>query len=171
MRSPWHSGLHCNKGVVLGSLDRSDEALAAYEQVIADYGDDPAPALRKQIATAVVNKGVYLSLLGCSDDAVAGYQQVIADYGDDPDLRGHVATALVNNGDTLRSLGRSDEALAAYQQVITDYGDDPAPALVREAIALATAALEQEDQRGGSTVRPGSPPPLRPLGPKRDQPG
>ena len=31
----------------LGQLGRSEEKLAAYDQVIGRYGDDPAPALRE----------------------------------------------------------------------------------------------------------------------------
>ena len=58
--------------------------LAAYQRVIDDYGQDPAPALREQVATALGNKGVRLGVLGRSDDELAAYQRVIDDYGQDP---------------------------------------------------------------------------------------
>ncbi len=41
-----------NLGVVLGELGRSADAVGAYE-VLARYGDDPAPALREAVARAV----------------------------------------------------------------------------------------------------------------------
>jgi TolA-binding protein len=69
---------------VLGELGRSADALAAYQQVIDRYGDDPAPALREQVAKALLNTGVELGVLGRPADAVAAYQQVINRYGDDP---------------------------------------------------------------------------------------
>jgi hypothetical protein len=49
-----------NLGVVYRELGRSDDELAAYQRVIDDYGQDPAPALRERVALALVNKGVRL---------------------------------------------------------------------------------------------------------------
>jgi hypothetical protein len=46
-----------NKGATLGELDRSEEALAAYDEVVSRFGDDPAPALRELVAEAMVNNG------------------------------------------------------------------------------------------------------------------
>jgi hypothetical protein len=37
----------------LGVLGRSDEAVEAYQRVIDDYGQDPAPALRERVARAL----------------------------------------------------------------------------------------------------------------------
>ena len=118
-----------NLGVVLGELGRSAEAVAAYDQVTGRYGDDPAPALRERVATALVNKGVALGDLGRSAEAVAAYDQVLDRYGDDPApaLREQVAKALYNKGVRLGVLGRSAEEVTAYDQVADRYGDDPAP--------------------------------------------
>ena len=52
-----------NRGVRLGQLDRPQEALGAYQQVIDDYRDDPSPALRAQVAKALYNRGVTLGQL------------------------------------------------------------------------------------------------------------
>ena len=41
------------KGVRLGALGRSTEALAVYDEVAARYGEDLAPALREWVARAV----------------------------------------------------------------------------------------------------------------------
>ena len=136
-----------NLGVVLGELGRSVEAVAAYEQMVGRYGDDPAPALRELVAKALVNKGVELGVLGRSVEAVAAYEQVVGRYGDDPTpaLRELVAKALVNKGVRLGVLGRSVEEVAAYEQVVGWYGDDPAPAL-REAVARAVDALRVSEE-------------------------
>ena len=40
------------KGVMLSELGRNEEAVAAYEEVVSRFGDDPAPALREQVARA-----------------------------------------------------------------------------------------------------------------------
>jgi tetratricopeptide (TPR) repeat protein len=127
-----------NLGVVLGELGRPQEALAAYQQVIDDYRDDPSPALREQVARALYNRGATLGKLGRPQEALAAYQQVIDDYRDDPSpaLREQVARALNNRGIRLGRLDRQQDALAAYQQLIDDYRDDPSPAL-REQVARA----------------------------------
>ena len=127
-----------NLGVVLGELGRSAEEVAVYDEVVARYGEDPAPALREQVATALRNKGVRLGVLGRFAEAVAVYEEVVARYGEDPApaLREQVATALRNKGVVLRELGRSADAVAAYEEVVDRYGEDPTPAL-REHVAGA----------------------------------
>ena len=131
-----------NLGVVLGELGRSAEEVAVYDEVVARYGEDPAPALREQVATALRNKGVRLGVLGRFAEAVAVYEEVVARYGEDPApaLREQVATALRNKGVVLRELGRSADAVAAYEEVVARYGEDPAPAL-REPVAMALVAM------------------------------
>ena len=73
-----------NKGVALGALGRSTDELAVYDEVVARYSEDPAPALREQVAKALVNKGVALGALGRSTDELAVYDEVVARYGEDP---------------------------------------------------------------------------------------
>jgi TolA-binding protein len=46
------AGALYNKGVTLGQLDRSEEAIAVYDQVVTRFGADPEPALREQVAMA-----------------------------------------------------------------------------------------------------------------------
>jgi tetratricopeptide (TPR) repeat protein len=83
----------CNLGAVLGELDRSEEAVAVYDEVVARYGDASEPALREQVAGALVNKGVALGALGRSDEELVVYDDVVARYGDAPEpaLREQVA--------------------------------------------------------------------------------
>ena len=125
-----------NLGVVLTELGRSEEALLVYGRVVADYGGDPAPTLREQVAAALYNHGYRLGVLGRGEEALAVYGRVVADYGGDPApaLRERVAAALHNQGYQLGELGRGEEALAVYGRVVADYGGDPAPAL-REQVA------------------------------------
>jgi hypothetical protein len=52
--------------------------------VVQDYRDDPAPALRERVATALYNKGVVLGELGRAEEALAAYDRVVQDYRDDP---------------------------------------------------------------------------------------
>jgi hypothetical protein len=61
------------KGFSLGKMDRSEEALEVYDEVVARFGDAPEPELREQVAKALVNRGVTLGEIGVGryDEAVA----------------------------------------------------------------------------------------------------
>ncbi|MGH3791703.1 MAG: tetratricopeptide repeat-containing S1 family peptidase, partial [Pseudonocardiaceae bacterium] len=132
------AGALYNVGVLLGQLDRSEEAVEVYDQVVARFGADPEPALREQVAQALYNKGVTLGQLDRSEEEVEVYDQVVARFGADPEpaLREQVAGALVNKGVTLGQLDRSEEAVEVYDQVVARFGADPEPAL-REQVAQA----------------------------------
>ena len=41
-----------NVGLLFSQLDRSEEAIAVYDQVVTRFGADPEPALREQVAMA-----------------------------------------------------------------------------------------------------------------------
>lgn len=40
------------KGFELGTLNRGEEAIAAYDEVLRRFGEAPEPALREQVARA-----------------------------------------------------------------------------------------------------------------------
>ena len=88
-----------NLGFVLGQLDRPHEALAAYQQVIDTYRDDPTPALREVVATALNNRGFRLGQLDRRDEELAAYQQIIDTYREDPGVRELVELAIVALGE------------------------------------------------------------------------
>ncbi|MGH4017726.1 MAG: trypsin-like peptidase domain-containing protein [Pseudonocardiaceae bacterium] len=91
-----------NVGVLLGQLDRSEEELAVYDQVVDRFGQDPAPALREQVAKALFSKGYRLWQLDRSEEAVAVYDQVLDRFGQDPApaLREQVAMVRRMMGDS-----------------------------------------------------------------------
>ena len=120
----------------LGELDRSAEAIAAYDDLITRFGTSPAPALQEQVAKALVNKGVTLGTLNRSAEEIAVYDDLIARFGTSPALQEQVAMAMVNKGITLGTLNRSAEAIAVFDDLIARFGTSPAPAL-QERVAKA----------------------------------
>jgi hypothetical protein len=46
------AGALVNKGVTLGTLERFEEALAVYDDVVARFGDATEPILRQAVAIA-----------------------------------------------------------------------------------------------------------------------
>ena len=127
-----------NTGVILGELGQPEDGIAAYDQVVERFGEATGPALREQVAKALVNKGVTLGQLGRSEEAAGAYDQVVERFGEatGPALREQVAMALVNKGVRLGVLGRSEEAAGAYDQVVERFGEATEPAL-REQVARA----------------------------------
>ena len=125
-----------NRGVALSQLGRHEEAIAAYDQVVAAYSQDPIPALREQVARAMNNRGVALGQQERHEEALAAYEQVITAYSQDsiPALREQVAKAMSNSGIALGKLGRHEQAYAICDKMVALYGQDSDPEL-RELVA------------------------------------
>jgi len=144
-----------NKGVSLGQLERSEDAIAVYDQVLAWFADAPEPALRELVANALYNKGVRLGRLDRLEDAIVVYDQVLAWFADVPELalRRTVADALLNRGIMLRQLSRFDDAIAAFDEMLVRFADAPEPefreqvanALVNKGITLGQLYYRSED--------------------------
>jgi tetratricopeptide (TPR) repeat protein len=127
-----------NRGVALGSLNRSEEEMAVYDAVVARLGDAAEPVLREGVARTLFNKGVTLGNLNRSEEAIAVYDAIVARFDDAPEavLCEQVAKALVNKGAALGRLNRSEEAVAVYDDVVARFGD-VSDAILREAVARA----------------------------------
>lgn len=75
---------------MLRELGRPEDGVAAYDQVLDRFSDDPAPALREKVAIVLCNKGVTLEALGRPEDAVAAYDQALDRFGDNPTSRARI---------------------------------------------------------------------------------
>ena len=124
--------------VAAPQLERSEDELAVYDDVVARLGAATEPALRELVAGALFNKGVALGALERSEDELAVYDDVVARLGaaTEPALRELVARALFNKGVRLGALERSEDELAVYDDVVARLGAATEPAL-REQVARA----------------------------------
>jgi tetratricopeptide (TPR) repeat protein len=127
-----------SNGFVLGTLGRSQEEIAVYDDLIARFGTATEPALREPVARALVSKGARLYALGRREEEIAVYDDLIARFGiaTEPALREPVAKALVSKGYALYALGRREEEIAVYDDLIARFGTATEPAL-REPVARA----------------------------------
>jgi tetratricopeptide (TPR) repeat protein len=119
------------KAFTLGLLSRSEEAIAAYDQVINRFAESSEPALQAQVASALFNEGITLGSLSRREEEMAAYDQVINRFGEskDPALQPQVAKALVNKGYRLGALNRHEEEIAGYDKVINRFAESRDPAL------------------------------------------
>ena len=126
------------KGETFRRLQRPEDVLATYDEVIRRFGTSKSPALREATAIALANKGAALGRLQRLEDALATCDEVIRRFGTSksPALREVAAIALLNKGAALGVLQRPEDALATYDEVIRRFGASKSPAL-REATAKA----------------------------------
>ena len=75
---------------------------------MARFGQSSEPALREQVAMALVNKGVALGALNRNEEEIAAYEDVVARFGQssEPALRESVARALINKNEVLERLSQ-----------------------------------------------------------------
>jgi tetratricopeptide (TPR) repeat protein len=127
-----------NRGILYGQLQRSEDELAVYEDVVRRFGTATEPAVREQVAKVLFNKGVTLGQLQRSAEALAAYDEVTARFQDaaEPAVREQVAKALNNKGVTLGQLQRSEDELAVYEDVVRRFGTATDPG-VQESVAGA----------------------------------
>ena len=120
-----------NKGVALAELNRSEEAVALYDEVLRRFGESSELALRERVARALVNKGVRLGKLNRGEEEIAVYDEVLHRFGEASEhpLRQQVAMALVNKGLTLGELNRREEAIAVCDEVLRRFGEASEPGL------------------------------------------
>jgi tetratricopeptide (TPR) repeat protein len=138
-----------DKGDCLARVGRTDEAVAAYDEVVARFGVTDERPLRDRVVRALADKGLALADEGRTDEAAAAYDEVLTRFAGsrEPSLRDPVAWALLSKGRTLGRMGRTEEAVAAYDQVLelpsqapespSLLGDHAALALVRKSYQLA----------------------------------
>ena len=101
-----------NKGVTLGALGRSQNAIACYDDLLACFGAATGLPLRVLVANTVFNKGVTLSALGRREEAIAAYDDLLSRFAAATELplRELVANALVNK-DSMQGSRRCENSM------------------------------------------------------------
>ncbi|MGH9901161.1 MAG: tetratricopeptide repeat protein, partial [Pyrinomonadaceae bacterium] len=146
------------KGSMLAALNRKDEALTAYDEVVRRFGDSAHPGLTtEQVAKALLYKGMTLAALNRHAEAVENYDEVVSRYGDAGvgGVLEQVAKALVNKGVSLGRLDREAEEIAAYDEVIRRFDDSAglsltlceqvAKALINKGVTLGDLGRSEEE--------------------------
>ena len=113
-----------NTGIVLGELNRGEEEIAVYNEIVRRFGEATEVELREQVARALINKGIALRQQDRCEEAIAVYDKVVRRFGEatEVELRKLVARALLNKGIALGQKDRSEEAIAVYDEVVRRFG-------------------------------------------------
>ncbi len=125
--NPQSAAARCALGVVLAALQRQDEALACYDNLIASNSD---------FVDAHFNRGKLFSRLRHFAEAIASYNNAIA-------INPQHVDALICKGEALHHLGRFTDAIACYNRILTE---KPAhvPALVNRGAAFKDLGRARE---------------------------
>ena len=126
------------KGAALAGLNRTEEALAVWNEMVERFEESEMPAVVESVAAALLNKGNALALLNRVDEALAAMDEVAQRFkrSDSADLVLIVAAAVHSKGEVLFGLGRLEEALAAWDDVVERFGNSTSPAVL-EQVAMA----------------------------------
>ena len=127
-----------NKGITLGKLNRNEEAISVYEEVIKRFGESTETALQKQVANALFNKGARFGKLNRDEDVISAYEEVVKRFGDSKEnaVQEQVASALFNKGVRFGKLNRNEEAISAYEEVVNRF-DDLKETAIQKQVAMA----------------------------------
>lgn len=108
------AGAWLNKGTVLASAGRMEDALACFRQAVEYSADD------RQLGMALSNQGLALASLQRPAEAVEVFDEICARFSrrDSPELAGFVAVAFFNGGVAYRERGQTDEALREWDRGI-----------------------------------------------------
>ena len=117
-----------NKGIALVNLDRSEEALACYDEALD---------INPRLAGAWNNKGIALVNLGRSEEALACCDKAL-------DINPQYIEAWNNKGAALHALGKPDEELACYDQAL-EINPRYAEAWNNKGIALGNFCRSEEE--------------------------
>lgn len=139
------------RGGELGALGRSDQQIAAYDDVIARYGTSEEHPMREIVLRALEGKLLayreqedFETTLEACDDLLKRYERDSSYYAADA-----VARTLIRKGDVLNKLGKIGPELACYDRVVTTWADSPDWPLRKhaaEALLAKAVALNEADQ-------------------------
>lgn len=130
-----------NRGICLTMLERHDEALAVYDEVVERFAAPSDPVTREQVTKAMVNRSAVLEAEQRWKDALVAADAVLEHLASDGDLWAHEqrAMALRSRAVALRALDRPDDAVEAYRRVHALGDGDDVIAPVRAQVAAAMA--------------------------------
>lgn len=137
-----------NLGVTLKTLERPEEAIAAYDAVVRRFRGATDPELREGVARALLNRGRALGELHGPETEIVAYDDMVVFFGDaaEPEVRERLASALINKGAALVEMNCSEEALVVYDDIIARIATAPEPELQRAvATAMSNKAITLND--------------------------
>ena len=135
------AGALFHKGNTLARMNRQEEAVMEWDEVIGRFGSSDRPFLQEKVAESIAHKIVALTELNRWDQALAACADVLESNGGIARSRTpkEIAYALGCKAAILFCLDRTEEALPVCEEVFRRFGNSDSPDL-RKAAELALTA-------------------------------
>jgi len=138
-------------GWILGWMGRSDEEIAAYDEVIARYGNLQDRRMREIVLQTLDGKLLAFRDQEDFEATLEACNDLLERYESDPveSTMDAVARTLIRKGGVLNKLGKIAQELACYDKVIATCAEHPASMLRKhaaEALISKAVALNEADQ-------------------------
>ena len=146
-----------NKGVVLHQMDRPQEALAVYEEVIRGFEEKRFCGHSRDGSHGSCQQGGRTLRVGPTRGRNwAAYEEMLRRFGEcqTPDLLEAQAAALTYKGMALRELGRPEEGRAALEDVVEGFRDSDSSELSCTGRGTLSSKKPNSSWSPGSTKRP-----------------
>jgi tetratricopeptide (TPR) repeat protein len=129
------------KASALRRLDRVDEALILYDEVLLRSAGAEDRALRRHTDVALSNKAFVLLLQNRLDEAIV-VARAAAERLDDTESRADLAIVVLNLAGALVRDGRLDEALDMYEDLVERLDANPTPEVLEHLVVAASNEVE-----------------------------
>ena len=108
-----------NQGLALASLQKPDEAVTPFDEVVARFLRRDSPELLELVAAALFNEGVAFRDLGLTDDAIRAWDQTVRliERCNTPGIADRAFKSGLNKATTQCELEQYEDALASYERV------------------------------------------------------
>ena len=139
-----------NDGVEMVESGRHEDAITAWEKLIARFGRSEAAVIQKCVAAALDQLVAVLGERGRYKDALATADELLDRFGGNsaPEIALHVARGLVNRGMALVGLGRLPDAMAVWEDIAARFEGSDEPkvlgAVARAGVNRAEALRQLE---------------------------
>lgn len=113
-----------NKAYTLQKLQRTTEAITAYNEIILRVTADDPVELQKQVIKSLFQKGLLLEQLGQTEQAIAVYDEIIARFSESADLffEVQINRALIHKALALSETDATDQVLSIYDDLVSRLG-------------------------------------------------
>ena len=129
------------KASALRSLERVDEALPLYDEVLMRAGDSTEPALQRHVDVALSNKAFVLLLQNRLEEAIVVADATVARL-DKSEHRADLAIAVLNLAGALVREGRLEEALDVYEDLVGRLDANPSPDVMEHLVVAVMNEVE-----------------------------
>ena len=129
-----------NSAQALAESGRLQDAVAAWDKVVQEFGENHVPESQKLVASALLGMSGALIRLNRHREAVKACDEVLErfDSGGSPAFHGELAAAMVGRGNALYRMNKVGEAADTWGSAVERFGKSDSPKIV-EQVASALA--------------------------------